>query len=247
MQNSRGLDGNEPGATASGDLADIGRHLIAQAHRLLAETSAISKSSDTTGKGGPVRIGISSMLLNFLIDHPSKALLDNASVTSDICSKIMKAFDDEDVDVAMVMDVRDHRSSLGDDLVAEFDIDFAWMKAGTLALEPDAPIPLAIWPPDQHIILNALAEDGRAFKVMFTGPDYAAKFTAVRSGQCFAVVPKNAIVPPFLEAEDPSLPPIASKKILLAVRGDPRAARFRQIVDVLSSFRLAGIQHMPRQ
>lgn len=247
MHDSRDLDGNERTATASSSLADVGRHLIAQAHQLLAAGSVTRKSSDRTGEDGPIRIGISSMLLNFLVDHPSNALLANASVTSDICSKIMKAFEDDDVDVAMVLDVRDHRSTLGDDLVAEFDIEFAWMKTEALALEPEAPIPLATWPPDQHIILNALAEDGRAYKVMFTGPDYASKFTAVRSGQCFAVVPRNAIAPPFVEAEDALLPPIAPKKILLAVRGDPHSARFKQVVDVLSSFHLAGIQHMHRQ
>ena len=247
MHDSRDLDGNERIATASGSLVDVGRHLIAQAHQLLAESGVSRKSSDTTGQNGLIRIGISSMLLNFLVDHRSAALLENASVTSDICSKIVKAFDDDDVDVAMVMDVRDHRSILGDDLVAEFDIEFAWMKAATLVLQPDAPIPLATWPPDQHIILNALAEDGRAYKVMFTGPDYASKFTAVRSGQCFAVVPRNAITSPFIEAEDALLPPIASKKILLAVRGDPDSARFKQVVHVLSSFHLAGIQHMHRQ
>jgi DNA-binding transcriptional LysR family regulator len=187
------------------------------------------------------------MLLDFLVDHPANDLLANTSVTSDICSKIVKAFDDDDVDVAMVMDVKDHRSTLGDDLVAEFDIEFAWMQTETFELEPNAPIPLATWPPDQHIILNALADNGRAYKVMFAGPDYSSKFTAVRSGQCLAVVPRNAIAPPFVEAEDELLPPIAAKKILLAVRGDPASERYRHIVSVLSSFHLAGIQYTQHQ
>lgn len=251
MQKPRDLDGDDRPVKldemAGTDLAEVGRHLLARAHQILAESDRRPRSSDTTGQGGPLRIGISSMLLDFLVDHPAHALLDNASVTSDICSKIVKAFDDDDVDVAMVMDVKNHRSTLGDDLIADFDIEFAWMKAETFALEPDEPIPLATWPPDQHIILNALAEEGRAYKVMFTGPDYASKFTAVRSGKCFAVVPRNAIASPFVEAEDELLPTIAPKKILLAVRGDPSSPRFRHVVSVLSSFQLAGIQHMPRQ
>lgn len=246
MHDSRDLDGNERVAAADGSLADVGRHLIAKAHQLLAKRGVTGKSSETVGEDGPIRIGISSMLLNFLVDHPANAILENASVTSDICSKIVKAFDGHDVDVAMVMDVKDHRSVLDNDLVAEFDIEFAWMKAEPFELEPGAPIPLATWPPDQHIILNAMSEEGRAFKVMFSGPDYASKFTAVRSGRCFAVVPRNAISPPFVEAEDVSLPPIAPKKILLAVRGDARSARFKRVVDILSSFHLAGIQHLPR-
>lgn len=251
MQKPRDLDGNDTPVksdeTASTNLAEVGRHLLARAHQILAESDKRLRSSDTTGQGGPLRIGISSMLLNFLVDHPANALLDHASVTSDICSKIVKAFDDDDVDVAMVMDVKNHRSTLGDDLVAEFDIEFAWMKAEALALEPDEPIPLATWPPDQHIILNALSEEGRTYKVMFTGPDYASKFTAVRSGRCFTVVPRNAIISPFLEAEDELLPTIAPKKILLAVRGDPHSSQFKQVVSVLSSFHLAGIQHTQRQ
>ncbi len=248
---SRDLDRDggpaEAKVTASANLAEAGRQLLARAHQLLAESDRRLRSSNTTGNVTPIRIGISSMLLNFLVDHPAKALLENASVMSDICPKIVKAFDDDDVDVAMVMDVKNHRSILGDDLVADFDIEFAWMKAATLELESGEPIPLATWPPDQHIILNALSEDGLAYKVMFTGPDYSSKFTAVRSGKCFAVVPRNAIVPPFVEADDDSLPAIAPKKILLAVRGDPHSPRFKQVVSVLSSFHLAGIQHVPRQ
>lgn len=187
------------------------------------------------------------MLLNFLVDHPANAFLDNASVTSDICSKIVKAFDDDAVDIAMVMDVNNHRSILAESLVAEFDVEFAWMQAENFTHEPNAPIPLATWPPDRHIILNALAEDGRAYKVMFAGPDYSSKFTAVRSGQCLAVVPRNAIALPFVEAKHELLPPIASKKILLGVSGDPNSERYKHIVSVLSSFRLAGIQSVQRQ
>lgn len=247
MQNLSDRDCNERRVKASNNLVEAGRGLLARAHQILAESDARRRSSDKTGADGPIRIGISSMLLNFLVDHPGNALLDNASVTSDICSKIVKAFDDGDVDVVMVMDVKNHRSILGDDLVSEFDIEFAWMKAEALALEPDKPIPLAIWPPDQHIILNALSEDGRDYKVMFSGPDYASKFTAVRSGRCFAVVPRNAIAPPFIAAEDDLLPSVAPRKILLALRGDPQSPHFQQIVSVLSSFHLAGIQHMPGQ
>jgi len=246
---SRDLDRGERPAkatvTASTNLAEAAQHLLARAHQILAESDRRLRSSGTTGDG--IRIGISSMLLNFLVDHPANAMLKDASVTSDICSKIVKAFDDDDVDVAMVMDVKNHRTTLADDLVAEFDIEFAWMKAETFALEPDDPIPLATWPPDQHIILNALAEDGRAYKIMFAGPDYSSKFTAVRSGQCLAVVPRNAIALPFVEAEDEPLPPIASKKILLALRGDPASERYKQIVSLLSSFHLAGIQSNQHQ
>lgn len=240
MHDSRDLDGNEPMAVASANLADIGRHLIAQAHQLLAESGVGRKTSDTTGNDGPIRIGISSMLLNFLVDHPSNALLETVSVTSDICSKIVTAFDDDDLDVAMVMDVKNHRSTLCEDLVAEFDIEFVWMKSAALKLAPDQPIPLATWPPDRHIILDDLSDGGRAYSVIFTGSDYSSKFTAVRSGKCFAVVPRNAIAAPLVEAQDELLPAIKPKKILLAVRGDRNSDRFRNVVSLLSSFNLAG-------
>lgn len=247
MPNPSDRDRNERPVKASINLTEVGRQLLARAQQILAENDRRIRSSDTTGQDGPIRIGISSMLLNFLVDHPANAFLDNASVTSDICSKIVKAFDDDAVDVAMVMDVNNHRSILADDLVAEFDVEFAWMQAANFKREPNAPIPLATWPPDRHIILNALADDGRAYKIMFAGPDYSSKFTAVRSGQCLAVVPRGAIASPFVEAEDELLPPIAARKILLAVSGDPNSERYKHVVAVLSSFHLAGIQSAQRQ
>lgn len=247
MPNPRDRDRSGRPVKASVNLTDVGRQLLARARQILAENDRRIRSSDTTGQDGPIRIGISSMLLNFLVDHPANAFLDNASVTSDICSRIVKAFDDDAVDIAMVMDVNNHRSILAHDLVAEFDVEFAWMQAKNFKHEPDAPIPLATWPPDRHIILNALAEDGRAYKIVFAGPDYTSKFTAVRSGQCLAVVPRNAIASPFVEAEDDLLPPIAARKILLAVSGDPNSERYKHVVSVLSSFHLAGIQSVQRQ
>ena len=247
MPNPSDRDCNETPMEASLNLTEVGRQILARAHQIIAENDRRIRSSDTTGQDGPIRIGISSMLLNFLVDHPAKTVLDNATVTSDICSKIVEAFDDDAVDIAMVMDVNNHRSILADELVAEFDVEFAWMQAENFKHERSAPIPLATWPPDRHIILNALAEDGRAYKVTFAGPDYSSKFTAVRSGQCLAVVPRNAIAAPFVEAEDEMLPPIAAKKILLAVSGDPNSERYKQVVSVLSSFHLAGIQSVQRQ
>ena len=244
MDDSGDLDRKEAlaefGAVAGSDLTTIGRRLIDHAHQILAANDTRLRSSDRTLDGDPVRIGISSMLLSFLVDDPSRALLAHATVRSDVCSKIVQAFDDDDIDVAMVMDVRNHRATLGDDLVAEFDIDFAWMKAERFALQPGAPIPLATWPPDQHIILNALSEAKRPYKVMFTGPDYAAKLTAVRSGTCVAVVPRHAIASPLVEATDGDLPAIAPRKILLGVRCARGTDRFERVVSALSSFPLAG-------
>ncbi|QUS37461.1 hypothetical protein RPMA_00170 [Tardiphaga alba] len=243
MEDSKDLNGREAlaesGALMSADLAAIGRRLIGLAHQALSQNPHYSRYSSDTDDA-PVRIGISSMLLSFLVDHPAETTLANVSVTSDICSKIVKAFDDDDVDVAMVMDVKDHRAILGDDLVAEFDIEFGWVRSTAFSVEMDAPIPLATWPPDQHIILKALSDAGRSYKVMFTGPDYASKLTAVRSGRCLAVVPRHAIASPLVEARDDQLPTIAPKKILLAVRGDSSSTRVRDVVSALSSFPLAG-------
>src|SRR6185312_1639822 len=89
---SRDLDRGERPAkatvTASTNLAEAAQHLLARAHQILAESDRRLRSSGTTGDG--IRIGISSMLLNFLVDHPANAMLKDASVTSDICSKIVK-------------------------------------------------------------------------------------------------------------------------------------------------------------
>jgi DNA-binding transcriptional LysR family regulator len=221
-------------------LTEAGQQLLDAARRILADNDAQLKMADAVQASDHVRLGISSMLLGFLVDQPGATLPANMSVRSDICSRIVRAFDEEEVDVAMVLDVRDHRQTLGSNLVAEFDIEFAWMKAESFALEPQMPIPLATWPPDQHIILNALCESDTPYTILFTGPDYASKFTAVRSGKCVAVVPRHAIAPPLLPVEDSHLPPIAPKKILLAVRGDPQAERFKAVVSLLSAFPLDG-------
>jgi DNA-binding transcriptional LysR family regulator len=218
-------------------LAAHGQRLLSRAYEILADNDRRLASFASTA---PVRIGISSMLLNFLVDHPANDVIADMPVTSDICSKIVKAFEAGDIDVAMVTDVNDHREIIGDDLVADFDVEFAWMRTRAFRFDPQAPIPLATWPADRHFVLKMLASMERPYKVLFDGPDYFAKLTAARSGRCLAVIPRYAIAAPFVAADDLDLPPIAPKKVLLAVRGDPASERFRGVVSVMSSLGLAG-------
>jgi DNA-binding transcriptional LysR family regulator len=224
--------------SAAADLTAVGWKLLGRAHRILDERA---HSKCLSGQA-PLRIGISSMLLNFLVDHPANALLATATVRSDICTKIAQAFDADEIDVAMVMDIGNNRATLNGDIVAEFDIAFAWMKTAEFSLEAGVPIPLAIWPADRHIIPGILSDAGRSCRVMFEGPDYSSKLTAVRSGRCLTVVPRHAIAAPFVEADEDELPSIAPKKILLAARSGADEDRLRHVISVMSSFRLGDGQ-----
>lgn len=231
MHDSKDLD--RTGAA----LVAHGQRLLSRAYEILAENNRRLSSVEPPA---PVRIGISSMLLNFLVDHPDHDSIADMPVRSDICSKIVRAFEVGDVDVAMMTDVNDHRKIVGDDLVADFDVEFAWMKARSFEFDPQAPIPLAVWPADRHFVLTMLAGMERPYNVLFDGPDYFAKLTAARSGRCLAVIPRYAIAAPFVAADDLDLPPIAPRKVLLAVRGDPASERFKGVVSVLSSLGLTG-------
>ena len=223
--------------TASGRaLTDVGEFVLNLARQMLAANDRLLAVGDRSD----VRLGVNSMLLDFVIGLSSPQI-KSLAVISDTCSTIVKAFDARAIDIAMILDVKDHRAALGSSIVAEFEIDFAWVCTREFVFSPEMPIPLALWPADQFIFLDILSRQGITYRPMFTGPDYFAKFSAVRSGNCLAVIPRGAIVPPFIEAKDCALPKIASKKVLLGARGDARSDLLAPIISALSVLKCASL------
>ena len=221
-------------------LTEIGKLVLDLARRKLSANDALRSLSGVAAQGEPVQVGMNSMLLDFFVNRRDHALSENLAVTSATCSVIMKAFNERQLDVAMVMDIKDHRSALGQNLIAEFEVDFAWIGTSEFAVGAGRPIPLAVWPADHFLFLDALSKTEFAYRPIFSSPDYFAKLAAVKSGTCLAVIPRRAIAPPFIEVDEPYLPKLPSQKALLGVRGDPSSDRFRPIVSALSSLELAS-------
>ena len=222
------------------NLTELGELVLALARQAVALNEAVLQAAVASQKSEHIRLGMNSMLFDCFVSAPSCSEIDNLLVNSDRCPAIMKAFNQRELDIAMVLDVKDHRSNLESSLVAEFEIDFAWIKTTKFVFDPDAPIPLAVWPADEFIFLNALSKAGRPYRVDYTSPDYFAKFSAVKSGKCLAVVPRKAVVFPFVEAREHNLPAIEPKKVLVGVHGDPTSSRFKSIISALSSLDLVS-------
>ena len=108
-------------------LTEIGKLVLDLARRKLSANDALRSLSGVAAQGEPVQVGMNSMLLDFFVNRRDHALSENLAVTSATCSVIMKAFNERQLDVAMVMDIKDHRSALGQNLIAEFEVDFAWI------------------------------------------------------------------------------------------------------------------------
>jgi DNA-binding transcriptional LysR family regulator len=225
--------------TANGSIpTELGALVIELARRMLDTNDRILQLSGVSGERDQIRVGLSSLFIDEFastkIDYLAKA---KCAVVSDTCTLITKAFSELRIDVALVLDVKDHRTKMDGTIAKEFEIEFAWMRSPNFVLRPGLPIPLAIWPPDQFA-LHALAATGRQYRIMFSSPDYFAKFSAVKSGQCVAAVPRNAITSPFMETTEFGLPKLGLKKVLLGVHGDPKSARFRPVIDAMSSLNL---------
>lgn len=180
------------------------------------------------------RVGISGMLMAPFLKGGG-ADFHNMELYSDICTSVASSFDANRIDVALVLDVKDNRQKLANEIINEMPIDFAWVCAKNFKLPIDEPIPVAIWSADSFV-LQALEDAGCNYRVVCSSADYRSKIAAVETGGCVAAMPRRAIGSPLVEVPPGNLPPIHTKKVLLGVRGgvvdvhsDPIVSRLRSM------------------
>jgi DNA-binding transcriptional LysR family regulator len=228
------------GTVSNPVLTNIGELALSLAQEMLDANDRVLAAAKAASEPNHVRLGINSMMLDFVVKLSDDPEIPPMVISHDTCSTIVKAFSAQTIDIAMVMDVKDHRSTLGTSIVAEFELDFAWACTNEFVLDREKPVPLAVWPADQFLFLDDLSKRGLAYRPMFSGPDYFAKRSALKSGKCLAVIPRKAIAAPLIEAKKFGLPSVSPRKVLLCANGDAKSARLMPIISALSSFNLAS-------
>jgi DNA-binding transcriptional LysR family regulator len=178
-------------------LTKRGEILLSYARRILA---LHKEAEDRLGRdaSASIRIGapdyfdfqiLSSLLEQFAASHPAVQLQVELGIGPDISALL----DEGDLDMAIVS--REIGEGDGVPLCRERRV---WAAARTMRLDPEAPAPLALYPPHcrwRQLALEQLDRAGRAWTVVLQSAGTAGILAALDAGVAISVFPEYGLAP----------------------------------------------------
>lgn len=145
-----------------------------------------------------------NVLAEFRRAHPDA----HPEIVCDVSTRIVEQFDQGALDLCLVVQ---HEEDAPGEIVGHEEL--VWVGRDDLALDPAAPIPLASYP--SYCVfrahgLRALAEQGRAWRLVFTSQSEAAIDIALEQGLAVTIRARRTLEPGWkVFGEADGLPPLA--------------------------------------
>jgi DNA-binding transcriptional LysR family regulator len=190
--------------TANGTTTtELGKLALQQARRILeANDQLLRLGGNTEG-----------------IQQQTSDTLADIFIHADHSVPIGKGLIDGYIDIACIFENTAIESEIEQLVIDRVKDPLVWVRARNFVLSPGTPVPILTWPGDDWM-MRTLTRHGIAFNIVFTGPDYHAKLTAVEAGIGFTAVPASMVPSSLVRAREyylPDLPPIEA--LLCARRG----------------------------
>lgn len=99
-------------------------------------------------------------------------------------------------------------------VIAEWQEPVIWARSPELLVSPGAPIPYISWPNSltDRMALGAMEQARLRYVVSFASTDFVARYTAVKTGLGFMVLPVRAVSDRAMVAREHFLPPLPSNR-----------------------------------
>jgi len=178
-------------------LTPAGEQLLDHAHQLLTLHDQIIGRFQNCDIDEPVRLGtheqyatrsLAPLLENFVLSYPEAQL----EVTSDHRPFYLQSLVTErKLDLALVEMPADTEGGL--DLAED---QLVWISSERHQVHQRPVLPLAVFPEGcfhRDSALQALADEGREYRIAFSSQSRAGVLAAVRAGMCVAVVPRSTL------------------------------------------------------
>jgi len=177
-------------------LASRGEALLAHARRFVElheETRAMLKMTSLVGT---VRLGapedyVSSLLPNALDRFASQYANVEVQVTCEPSDALSRLVADRRIDLAIVT-----RGSSGSDAQFLRSEPMVWVTSMHHAIHQESTVPLALFQPGcvgRALVIEALREYGRSYRIAFSSPSVAGLLTVVRAGLAVAALAKCSV------------------------------------------------------
>ena len=204
--------------TANGTTAtELGKLALQQARKILEANDQLLRLGGNIASPAQLRLGISTLFVQFFIRHESAETLTNIFVHTDHSVPIAKGLLDGYIDVACIYENPAIDGEIEQLVVNDFNDPLVWVRAKNFVVSPGAPLPILTWPGDDWMI-RTLSKHGITYKIAFNSPDYHAKLAAVEAGIGLTAIPESMVPPHLVRAKEYYLPELPAIKALLCVR-----------------------------
>jgi DNA-binding transcriptional LysR family regulator len=176
---------------------------------------------------------LSEVLADFSRIHPRILL----RIECDLTLNLYDRFKQKEFDLVLVKMNRPEDFPNGHEVWSE---PLQWVGDAGL-IDPSKPVPLVLAPQPcvyRASAIRALEAAGRSWRLVFSSPSYAGEVAAVKAGMGISVMP-HTMIPPELEAVDPSiLPRLEDTHVSLLKHSNDNF-----VVNTLEGFVLRKLKH----
>ena len=218
------------------NLTESGLEILKSAQRLLSiNDQIIFESGDDLGLQ-IIRLGVPnlfarSVLPKIVAEIRSMAPHTQLQICCDNSPNVLRMLRLGYLDVAFAYgDANDMADAMG-----SWVEDIGWVRASTLSVPPDDPVPLISSPNvlrvDQ-IATEALKRSNRRYQIVFSAVDFGARFAAVAAGLGYMPLTRR-LVPPHLVIDKQALPPLGDFMVGIFVREEFKVRGLRSLIEAL--------------
>lgn len=213
---------------------ELGKLVLTQARKILEANDQLLLLRGTTSDDASVRLGLSNVYSQRMLEVMSKAEMANINIYADNSAEISKCLADGFIDVGIFLGMVDMPPDSAIDIVAQRDDEVTWVRSRDFTLSPGAPVPLLTWPGQimHDLMIQALDRKGMVYRIAFSSPDYHARIDAAKAGVGLTLLPKRLVPEPLMAANEYYLPPPGTPKIFLCARAGFREKN-RKLIDQL--------------
>jgi molybdate transport repressor ModE-like protein len=213
---------------------ELGKLVLTQARKILAANEQLLLLRGATSKGSLIRLGLSHVYSQRILEVMSKAELSNVTIYADNSAEIARCLLDGFTDVGVFLGLADVPPESAIDTLAQRDDEVTWVRSRDFTLSPGAPVPLLTWPGQimHDLMIQALELKGMVYRIAFSSPDYHARIEAAKVGLGLTLLPKRLVPAPLIAANEYYLPTPGTPKMYLCTRPGFRAEN-RELVELL--------------
>ena len=225
---------------ASGlQLTEEGQLLLGYAQKMLDLNDAVVSRLSSPKVSGSVRLGIpNDFEVSFLattIGRFSQAYPNvTLDVSSDISANLLQDYGKGEYDLVMAIE----ESNLNQPRLIDYIMEpLVWVRGNNLILEPDAPLPLILYPKGclyRKSLLNALTQAKLPWRIVYSTSSLLGIHAAIKAGLGISVLSRST-VPEGLEASSTyaSCPNLGSVSVGFCYEPNTLTPASRMLLDYL--------------
>ena len=201
---------------------EMGLLVIEHGRRIIEANDQILRIGGRNPRQQPIRIGLTNLYVQELLNCLSPHLLSNIIVQGGSSVEVAKGISEGYIDIGCFFASEALMEPISHLVVNEAEEAFVWCRSKNFVLSPGAPVPLLSHPGTMtdDLMIRALAKKGTPYRIAFNSADNLARIKAAERGIGITAYPARFDCSPLIQAREYYLPALPPLKAVLCARQD---------------------------